>query len=505
MRAIWSVLLLLALILTSAAQDPAKKPDADPKPDPKKAPEAKEAPAWVLPEKERKKVQGHLRDYLTGKKNRRDVLAKFQKYLDKLIDGHSALEDVAGIVKIVNWLRPNAGNKIGRKGKVTLKKVNLEVHKFPGGVGTVKYHLYLPTSYDPRKKLSPVIFCMPSNRKWPDGKKYIEQCWINRSEDVKKNYIVVVPKPQAKGDSWGSAKSRARAMISLRHVIGTFDADKKTGGPASDKLRVFIDGEDSAAIVAGRFPEMFAGAILRNADGRSLGRTNLRVAGGLSKLPAYCIYDGKKKVQKQFAEKLRAANGQSLLIEAKDDKFLGDATALYTWMEARPAYSHPRSIEYTIHEPSFQRHYWINVLQYDASVKPAASFIAEADRAKNVVRIEVNGVTRFELFLNDAIVDLNKKLKIVVVEGQKEFEFKNEKVTRDLGKMLEELVGSNSPERVYPSRFEIDLPTLRAKQAQIDAEKAKEDAKKDGAKKGDASIDKGGKGKAKAKPKVDGD
>ena len=94
MRAIWSVLLLLALILTSAAQDPAKKPDPA---DPKKAPEAKEAPAWVLPDKDRKKVRGHLRDYLTGKKNRRDVLAKFQKYLDKPIDGHSALEDVAGI------------------------------------------------------------------------------------------------------------------------------------------------------------------------------------------------------------------------------------------------------------------------------------------------------------------------------------------------------------------------------------------------------------------------
>ena len=167
-------------------------------------------------------------------------------------------------------------------------------------------------------------------------------------------------------------------MIALRHVVGTFGADKKTGGPASDLTRVFLDGQDPAAMVAARFPEMFRGAILRNADGRSLGRTNLRAVGGLSGLTAYCIYDPKRKAQKQFAEKLRAANDKSLLVEAESKKFLGDATALYAWMEARPAFKHPRKIEYTIHEPSFQRHYWINVLEYDASVKPAASFIAEA-------------------------------------------------------------------------------------------------------------------------------
>jgi hypothetical protein len=299
-----------------------------------------------------------------------------------------------------------------------------------------------------------------------------------------------VPTPDSKGESWTRDKSQARAMISLRHLMGTYDADKKTAGPAVDMLRVFVDGDDGAAETAARFAEMFAGAILRHSDGKISGGPNLRQIGGIAGLPAYCIVQPKKKWQAEFGKKLRSMNDATLVVEASDG--IGDVKAIAAWMDKLPARTaQPRSIEYAVHDQSFQRHYWINVLDYDATFKPAPWFEATADRATNVVRITVAGISRFELDLNDAIVDLNRDLKIIVVEDEHEYTFLEGRVERNLAKMLTELVTTNHPWRVYPVQFDVDVAKLRA------AWQAAQAAKK-------AAADKGGEenaaeGKAPAK------
>jgi hypothetical protein len=136
-------------------------------------------------------------------------------------------------------------------------------------------------------------------------------------------------------------------------------------------------------------------------------------------------------------------------------------------MEKLPArQAQPRQIEYAVHDSSFQRHQWINVIDFDAGVEPAPSFTATADRAKNDVVIDVEGISRFELFLSDALVDLGKPVRIVVTEGDKEFPFFVSKegrdtVARDLGTMLGELLDSNQPWRAYPVKLLIDVAELR--------------------------------------------
>jgi len=117
-------------------------------------------------------------------------------------------------------------------------------------------------------------------------------------------------------------------------------------------------------------------------------------------------------------------------------------------------------------------------------VKPAAWFAATADRAKNEVVVDVNGVTRFELFLNDAVVDLNKELRIVVTDGDAQYEFYKDTASRDLAVLLGELVASNHPWRVYPVRFLVDLKVLKEREAKRKA--AEEAKKKAGEKKEDA-------------------
>jgi hypothetical protein len=479
MRVIWSVLLLAALTLVGVAQEgggePDKKKDGD-KPAAKPE-EPKEAPAWRLPERDAKKVEKYLHEYIHPKrKHRKDILIDFQKYLDKTVDGHSPLEDVATIEAAAARHR-EFNKKCGKKGKIEGYEVNPKVHGFPMGIGTVKYHLYLPPGYDIRKKTYPVIFCLPDNKKWPDGEAYIDQAWVKRSRSIADNYIIVVPRPQSKGSSWTETRSLARAMIALRHACGTYDVTAKTGGPATEIQRVFIDGEEAAALIAARFAELFAGAVLRKCDGRIGSGPDLRTAGGLNGLPSYFLYEDGKRNQKQFGEKLKSANAATKLVAAAkgDTRLLGNINAIVSWLESVVRVTQPREIEYTVHEPSFQRHYWINVLAYDASVRPAAWFAATADRAKNEVVVDVNGITRFELFLNDAVVDLNKALHIVVTDGDTQFEFYKDTASRDLGVMLGELVASNHPWRIYPVRFLVDLKVLKEREAQ---RKAAEEAKK---------------------------
>ncbi|MHC4136501.1 MAG: hypothetical protein ACYS0K_16160 [Planctomycetota bacterium] len=483
MRAFLSVLLLVALAGQGLAQakpvEGGDKPKAD-------AGEAAKAPAaWKLPDKAAKKLEGLLKEFLHPKKpaDRKNTLQKLERFVAKEVDGHSVLEDVEAIVHMANRHRLFNPKLASKRGKIQLVEVKPEVHGFPGGIGTVKYHLYLPKKYS-EKQLWPLLLCLPDNKKWPDGAKYIQDAWVKRSPKIVDGFIVVVPVPRSKGEDW--KRSYSRAMIALRHVAGNFEATKKHGGPAVDMLRIFIDGEDAAALVAARFPEMFAGAILHRCDGRAESGPNLRTSGRLSGLAAFAIFEEGHKRQKEFAERLQADNPAGMTARTEDVGPLGNAKTIAAWMEKLGTRApQPSVVGYTIHDPSFQRHYWINVLGYEAAMKGDPIFDATADRAKNEVRIDIVGISRFELFLSDALVDLGKKVRIVVVEKDKEYEFFNDKVTRDVGGLLEELLATNHPWRIYPVKYVVDLADLRAKTAKLEAEKAKAAQKQDQDKKPD--------------------
>jgi hypothetical protein len=477
MRNWLSALFLFSLLLGSGAlaQEEGTPPaDAEGEKKPA-AEEPAEPPVFVLPERERGRLEKALSDYLQpGRKPRAERYKKLEKLVEKKIDGHSLLEDVEALTSIANQARL-FNPKVGKKGRINEVKIPPDVHGFPGRIGTVFYDLYLPKGYTDRQ-LWPVIFCLPDNKKFPDGKTYINQRWLKPAPEAAQKFLIVVPRPQSRGDKWANAKSYARAMITLRHLLGTFEATSKTGGPAVDANRIFIEGDDVAATIAGRFSELFAGAILRGVNGID-SKIDLAKGGGLGGLPAFLIFNTKKKTQRTFAEKIKAANDATRLVMVEDNDFTGNQETVAKWVGELEISRQPRKLEYFVYDGSFQRHYWIVVRDFDASVKPAPSFRATADRARNEVRIDVEGVNRFELFLNDALVDLGSKLRIVVTEGEKEYLFLEDTLRRDLAVMLEEMIASNQPWRAYPVRLLVDLPTLRARHAEEEAaRKAEEEA-----------------------------
>jgi hypothetical protein len=459
MRAWWTLLLTAVLAAGVAAQDGNPPPD---QPEAKPAEEPKEPPAWKIPEKDIRRIEVPLAEFLTGDpKDRAELLKKIEKAVEKPVDGHSMLEDVVGLVAVAN--RARGFNPKLKKGQVQELSVGPEVHGFPA-TGTVKYWLYVPKEYRD-DQLWPLLFCVPDQKKYGDGKKYIED-WTAKSPKVAESFLVVVPQPHAKGAEWTTPASLGRAMISLRHAAGTYGVDRKDAGPAADYLRIFIDGEDEAAVIAARFAEVFAGAVLRGSDGRA-GVVSIAAEGQLSGMPAFFVVDPKRKSQREFAQKVLERNEAGVIVE--DESLEGNPTAIGLWMDKLPPrVPQPREIAYTVHDGSFQRHHWLSVLEFDASLQPAASFRATADRAKNDVTIEVEGISRFELFLSDALVDLSKPVRIVVQEEGRELSFFATKdgrdtLARDLGALLGELLESNHPWRVYPVKLLVDVGDLRAR------------------------------------------
>jgi hypothetical protein len=466
MRAWWIVPVLALAAVTAAQEGEPQNPPAEPAPEAAPEPaaeEPKEPPAWKLPKQEWRRLEDLVHQILSGSaKDRSEATKKLEKVLEKQIDGHSVLEDAEAFAAMAGSAR--AFGKL-KKGQVQEIAVGPSVHGFP--TGTVKYWLWVPKDYK-EDRLWPLLFCLPDNKKHGDGKKYVED-WVAKSPKIAAGFLVVMPQPHAKGAEWTVDDSLARAMISLRHACGTFGVDKKEAGPATDYMRIILDGEDAASVIAARFAEMFAGAVLRGADGRATAKPNVAAVGQLCGLPAYCVIDPNRKTQREFAQRIKDKNAASVVVE--DAELSGDWGAIGEWIDALPARgAQPRTLEFFVHDGSFQRHHWVNVLEFDATADPAASVEATADRAKNELRVEVYGVTRFEVFLNDAIVDLNRPLEIVIVDGETELPFFHtedgrDTVPRDLGTMINELLDSNQPWRVYPVKLVVDVPELRERAA----------------------------------------
>jgi len=463
----WSILLGLSLVgfADETKDPPAPGAAADagaqaPSPEP---------PAFVMPDGERKKLEKLLADcFDPGRAGKAEALDRLEKHVAKPVGGHSLLEDVATVVDVCNRLRVPNMKLLRFKGKITPVDVKPNEHGFPGGIGTVKYHMYVPKNYDPATTWAPLLLCLPDNRTWDNGAEYVKQMWLDRAESVANRYVIIVPEPQSKGEAWTTEKSMARAMIAMRHACGNFEPASKGTCAAVDLRRVYVDGAEAAALVAARFAELFRGAILHGASGRTENGPDLARAGGLAGLPAYCVCDPKRTQHAAFGAKIQAANAASAVESAADAdaRLFGDAARIGEWLDKLDKAEHadaPRSLDFVVHDGSFQRFHWLNVLDFDPAAQPAAGIVAKSDRAANVVTLEPNGVDRFEVWLNDAIADLNRDVTIVVRVGGKDHTFWKGIVDRKLAVMLVELEDSNHPWRAYTSRFVVDVSALQAK------------------------------------------
>jgi hypothetical protein len=208
--------------------------------------------------------------------------------------------------------------------------------------------------------------------------------------------------------------------------------------------RVILDGTDQAFEAASSQAIFFSGIVFRH-DGKKwdLADDKMKLdVKNFASVPVYVVDNPK------LAEQLKAAGHEQVTAG------IGGAS-LYKWMNER------RRVEPTKFEWAVQRFdqvlpYWVNVENPDWDI-PERSItveVVDTEEQPNTVKISAIGIQRIALFLNDEILDLDRKVR-VLINGHIEFD---EKITPESEMMQEigrdfDVLFDRDPARIRTSMF----------------------------------------------------
>ena len=341
--------------------------------------------------------------------------------------GGSPLVDPAVLGRAV-WLSRAKGASDERPGKVATATF---AHGSFAGAG-MSYAYRLPREYD-ASRAYPLLLAIPGENEQPAD--HIRMSWTLR--EIQDQVIVVCPSMPARTEDWERVMVKGRPG-GLSHVLTGLRAASERF--AVDPERVFVAGYGKSvptAVAAGNYsPQRFAGILGRAGDAGPLRPDNF------NNLPT--LFAGAGAEARACGEAAKAAGHDN-------SRFDVDATEqdLWPWMRDNPRRSLPERVVVQTGDPFPTRTYW---LQLNPSA-PGARATGTLERAANTIRIQAEGVAQVTVFLNDALLDLSKPVKVILNDVEHE-----QAVPRQLGSFLDLLYeGISDAACVYVARLELDL------------------------------------------------
>jgi hypothetical protein len=257
----------------------------------------------------------------------------------------------------------------------------------------LEFAYLLPKDYDASRKSYPLLLLIPDEGESPA--EHIREYWISR--DILENALLVaVAMPKNQGE-WARIAVNGRpgglsyVLTGLRMATERF---------AVDPDRIYVIGRGKgvpAAIAAGNYsPHRFAAVLGRAGDAGDIGPENF------SNLPTW--FSGAGARASTFQETARSAGQNNCDIDAT-----GTEQELWAWIRGHPRQANPKSVIVVPGDPFPTHAYWMRVA-------PSASYArarGTLDRATNSVTIQAEGVSQVTVYLNDALLDLDKPLRIV--------------------------------------------------------------------------------------------
>jgi len=342
------------------------------------------------------------------------------------------------------WLARAAARSAERGGSV--ESATFVGGSFPGaGLG---YAYRLPREYAPGTAY-PLILTIPAEDEVPA--EHLRTHWTEA--ELLERCILVAPAMPAQHDSWTRVTVNGRPG-GLCHVLTALRVASERFAVDSD--RVFVAGRAKgvpAALAAGNHsPQRFAGVIGRAGDAGDLRPDNF------ANLPTFFAGGGAQA--RAFVEAVEEAG-------YANSTFAADATEddLWQWMCAHPRQPYPARVVLVPGNPYPIRAHWLQVNPSD----PDCRANAVIDRATNTIRVEAMGVAQATLFLNDALVDLVRPVRILC-NGTEQTALAPPRLASFLELAHD---GTSDPGAVYVARVDVDLtrdPSATASAAPSEAE-----------------------------------
>lgn len=324
-----------------------------------------------------------------------------------------------------------------------------------------KYGIQIPKKYS-EKTPWPTIVCLPGGKggTWTKPKDYFPKVW--GGTEMLKSAILHLPMlpqglemdPIPDYSREGAEKVEQRRIgavfSSLGFIMNNYNVDRS---------KVFLDcGDENCGFglrLASLFPDRFAGVILRNATDVA----DIRI-GNLLNVPVLAIESDSSKesiaaLKKRWDEK---CPGMLTVMAGKGAApFLESAPDIEKWMSDKTRTMTPKKITLEPNHDRFNKTYWVgfhvadSLLTTGPDEKPRLQ--AVADREANRITIDAQGVERFEILLNDDLVDLSKEFTIVI--NGKAIKETRRRSFRDMKKRM---VERNDWSYLFPVRYIATVP-----------------------------------------------
>jgi len=288
------------------------------------------------------------------------------------------------------WLARGYEKKDVKKGKVTTEELRRGNFARAG----LEFAYRVPKDYDPKRAAYPLLLVLPDVGEPPA--QHLRTHWIHG--ELLERAILVSPTMPADAASWDEVAVNGRPA-GLSHVLTVLDHALETF--AVDFERVYVVGRGrsvATAMAAGHHaPQRFAGVVGRAGDAAELAPDNF------TNLPTLFAQGGEHAAA--FQKGLKALGNEGCQLETQDDE-----AAVWAWIQKHPRATHPKDVNLVVGKPWPTRAYWLRV----APSSPEASALATLDRAANTIRVSTHGVSRVTLYLDDALVDLEAPVRVLV-------------------------------------------------------------------------------------------
>jgi hypothetical protein len=323
-----------------------------------------------------------------GVEEAEEAVRKALKGLAGTRPAEDALRRTADLGRAVHLSQPHSLRDL-RRGKVGTDLLRLG--GFAGEGLEVAYRV--PKDYDPRREHYPLVLVIPGEGE--DPALHLRTHWLQA--ELLEQVILLAPTMPADVETWDEVVVAGRPG-GLCHVLGALRVGLERF--SVDANRVLIVGRGRGvrtALAAGNHaPQAFAGVIGLEGDAGDLG------AGNFTNLPTWFAPGGEKA--QAFFHELGAGGIANCRVGEVDE------AGLVAWILAAHRSAFPERVELVVGKPFPTRAYWLRI----APSQPNARASAAIDRAGGLVLVSTVGASQLTLTLNDALVDLDRTLKVIV-------------------------------------------------------------------------------------------